>query len=236
MSSKFKQFVKFQSMDWFAKTHRSICDGKFEQVWVRGIVSMSRCAKCGSVAYLTQVSIRPTLTSAPKNRPKQVAAMSTIPTMEGYIHRHKIGLEPVEYRSDKETFKFSNHCIDCGQWFRSTKKEDLCSSCSNTGNIESGLDYDKFYHDSIEFWQGGQKHEVGTEGDLPAKPSYTKPKPSIQVMLLHIHGWLFEGINQREMLHRLSEWWGANSKSDEMYINSMLVRGQNTMPAGWSPA
>lgn len=214
---EFKQFVKFQSVNWFIKTHTDLCDGVFDDVWVNGCITKKRCSKCKSVAFVDTRTLNRGI-------------------VEGYIPRAKMGLEPVEYNQDRELFKFTNHCIDCGQWFRSTKKEDLCSSCSNTGNIDSGLDYDKFFTDSIEFWQGGQKHEVGSEGDRPLKTSFKKPKPSIQVMLLHIHGWLFEGLNQREMSRRLGEWWGADSNADTMYINSMLVRGQNTMPAGWSPA
>ena len=214
---EFKQFVRFNKLNWFIKTHKSFCDGKFEQVWQIGTTTKLRCPSCGTVGFRNPNLLRSGL-------------------VEGYIRREKLGLEPFNRKDDRESYKFSNHCIDCGQWFRSTKKEDLCSACSNTGNVESGLDYDKFYKDSIEFWQGGQKHEVGSAGDRPAKPPFTKTRPSIQVMLLHIHGWMFEGINQREMLQRLGEWWGVSSLKDTMYINSILVRGQNTMPAGWSPA
>jgi hypothetical protein len=214
---EFVQFVGFNTLHNFTKTHASFCGGKFVDVWSSGCITKKRCAACGAVAFVdTRVLNRGMI--------------------EGYIRRVNLGLEPSNRKPDGHEFKFNNHCVSCGQWFKDHKERDVCNDCSNISSGESGLDYDKFYHDSIEFWQGGQKHEVGSAGDRPAKPSFTKTRPSVQVMLLHIHGWLFEGINQREMLHRLGEWWGVSSLEDTMYINSMLVRGQNTMPAGWSPA
>lgn len=202
---KFKQFVKFQNLEWFGKTHFSFCNSNFEQVWVRGLITYSRCKKCGSVAYITKVSTKQVLTNPPKNRPKQIPT-STLPTLEGYIPRAKLGLEPFERNDDRETYKFSNHCIDCGQWFRSHKKEDLCQSCSNTGNVESGLDYDKFYNDKNEVWQQGQLDEVNSRGGLP-KPSIQSPKvePSFQWIKNHIMFMVGRGCSSTEVRLELSE-------------------------------
>jgi len=219
--NKYKQFVKFQKLDWFTKTHSSFCSGKFEQVWVRGVVTMSRCAECGSVAYLTTVSTKPTLTDAPNNRPKQIPSL-TLPSLEGFIPRYKLGLVQVEYKSDKETFKFNNNCLNCGQHFKSDKPKDVCPDCFNVSLGDSGLDYDKFYKDSNDTWQQGDHWEVGSNGPTKSKKPVPRYIPSPAVIKLHVSSWLFEIMSETEIMKRCREWLKPQNVTDHLRIDAIV--------------
>ena len=202
---EFKKFVRFNNLHNFTKTHADLCGGKFEDVWSNECITKKRCSECGSVAFLSQVSAKPILTDAPKNRPKQIPTMSTIQTLEGYIRREKLGLEPVDYKQDRHEYKFMNHCVSCGQWFKAHAEKDVCPDCSNISSGESGLDYDKFYKDSIEFWQGGQKHEVGSAGGRPAKPKPATYIPSNTIVQNWVRMWDAWGLSAREIRLQLAQ-------------------------------
>lgn len=143
---EFKDFVQFKTLRHFTKTHASFCIGTFEDVWQNGCITKKRCEDCGSVAFIDTRTLSRNV-------------------VEGYIRKEKLGIELTQYKQDRHEYKFMVHCVSCGQWVKSHKSTDVCPDCSNISSGESGLNYDEFYHDELELWQQGQKHEVNSSCD-----------------------------------------------------------------------
>ena len=183
---EFKKFVRFNKLHNFTKTHADLCGGKFEDVWSNECITKKRCESCGSIAFVDTRTLNRGI-------------------VEGYIRREKLGLEPVDYKQDRHEYKFMNHCVSCGQWFKAHAEKDVCPDCSNISTGESGLDYDKFYKDSIEFWQGGQKHEVGSAGGRPAKPKPATYIPSNTIVQNWVRMWDAWGLSAREIRLQLAQ-------------------------------
>ena len=200
---EFKNFVQFKKLHHFTKTHAGLCDGQFEDVWTNGSITKKRCLKCGTVAFVDSRTL---------NRG----------VIEGYIRREMLGLEPTKFTQDRHNYKHMNHCISCGEWFKSHTKDDLCTNCHTVSSGESGLDYDEFYHDTIELWQQGQKQEVGSDGDRPVVKKVKQYRPSHAILKLHIGGWVHEGLSETDIRKKAVKWLKPQSASDHMRIDALI--------------
>ena len=202
---EFKNFVQFKKLHHFTKTHAGLCDGQFTDVWTNSHIAKKRCDKCGSVAFIDSRTI--------KNN-----------VVEGYIRREKLGLEPVKFTQDRHNYKHMNHCVSCGEWFKSHTKEDLCANCNTISSGDDGLNYDEFFHDdpSINVWQQGQKQEVGSDGDRDVVKTVKRYRPSHAILKLHIGGWVHEGMSESNMRKKLKAWLKPESASDHMRIDALI--------------
>lgn len=155
MNINYKHYInykQYEDIDQFIKVHESFCKGTFTtSLNVKNSLTHQKvCKACGTIAY-TQIGEYRTQAKV---------------FFKGFIRYDKIGLErPQTQYGNKQ---FNNHCVACGEHFKSNTRADYCPGCTQGNYEESYTNYDSIAESHAgsqdkKVWQQGQLHEVNTE-------------------------------------------------------------------------